>query len=117
MIWIVNASSDLMAGLGLANPQSHNCPVLRTSISDAIDNNADIFKQGLREQWSQLMEEAKDLETIRINIFLTSRPEIPIFDGFRQLPGEAYQVLYSIISRLIQLMEIDLLSFGKSCRH
>jgi len=103
-------------------------PVLRVSISDAINNNADIFQQGLREQWSQLilnplknaptqsiqlvvvidaldecdsmqdiqlilllLAEAKDLATVRIKIFLTSRPEIPIFDGFRQLSGEAYQ--------------------------
>ena len=38
-----------------------------------------------------LLEEAKDLATVRIKIFLTSRPEIPIFDGFRQLSGEVYQ--------------------------
>jgi len=103
-------------------------PVLRTSISDAIDNNAHIFEQGPREQWNQLilnplknaptqsiqlvvvidaldecdnmadiqlilqlLEEAKDLETVRIKIFITSRPEIPVFDGFRHLSGEAYQ--------------------------
>jgi len=103
-------------------------PVLRASISDAIDNNAHIFKQGPREQWNQLilnplknaptqsiqlvvvidaldecdsmediqlilqlLEEAKDLAAVRIKIFLTSRPEVHIFDGFRQLSGEAYQ--------------------------
>jgi len=103
-------------------------PVLWTSISDAIDKNAHIFKQGPREQWNQLilnplknaptqsiqlvvvidaldecdsmqdiqlilllLEEAKDLATVRIKIFLTSRPDIPIFDGFRQLSSEAYQ--------------------------
>jgi len=110
-------------------------PVLRTSISDAIDNNAHIFEQGPREQWNQLilnplksaptqsiqlvvvidaldecdsmediqlilllLEEAKDLDTVRIKIFLTSRPEIPIFDGFRQLSGEAYRdfILHNI---------------------
>jgi len=110
-------------------------PVLRTFISDAIDNNAHIFQQGPREQWNQLilnplksaptqsiqlvvvidaldecdsmediqlilllLEEAKDLDTVRIKIFLTSRPEVPIFDGFRQLSGEAYQdfVLHNI---------------------
>jgi len=119
----------------IAAQLANSLPVLRTSISDAIDNNADIFQQGLREQWSQLIlnplkhaptqsiqlivvidaldecdsmediqlilqliEEAKDLETIRIKIFLTSRPEIPIFDGFRQLSGEAYQdfILHNI---------------------
>jgi len=103
-------------------------PVLRTSISDAINDNPDIVERGLREQWNQLilnplknaptqsiqlvvvidaldecdsmqdiqlilllLEEAKDLETVRIKIFLTSRPKNPIFDGFRQLSGEAYQ--------------------------
>jgi len=110
-------------------------PVLRTSISDTIDKNPHIFKQGPREQWNQLIlnplknaptqsiqlvvvidaldecdsmqdiqlilqlfEEAKDLATVRIKIFLTSRPEIPIFDGFRQLSGEAYQdfILHNI---------------------
>jgi len=110
-------------------------PVLRTSISDAIDNNTHIFEQGPREQWNQLilnplrnaptqsiqlvvvidaldecdsmediqlilllLEEAKDLDTVRIKIFLTSRPEIPIFDGFRQLSGEAYRdfILHNI---------------------
>jgi len=39
----------------------------------------------------QLIAEAKDLETVRIKIFLTSGPEFPIFDGFRHLSGEAYQ--------------------------
>jgi len=45
-----------------------------------------------------LLAEAKDLSTVRIKIFLTSRPEIPIFDGFRQLSGEAYQdfILHNI---------------------
>jgi len=119
----------------IAAQLANSLPVLRASISDAIDNNADIFQQGLREQWNQLilnplksaptqsiqlvividaldecdsmqdiqlilqlLAEAKDLETVRVKIFLTSRPEIPIFDGFRQLSGEAYQdfILHSI---------------------
>jgi len=119
----------------IAAQLANSLPVLRASISDAIDNNSDIFQQGLREQWDQLIlnplksaptqsiqlvvvidaldecdsmqdiqlilqliAEAKDLDTVRIKIFLTSRPEIPIFDGFRQLSGEAYQdfILHSI---------------------
>jgi len=119
----------------IAAQLANSLPVLRTSISDAIDNNADIFQQGLREQWKQLIlnplkiaptqsiqlvvvidardeydsmqdiqlilqliAEAKDLATVQIKIFLTSRPEIPIFDGFRQLSGEVYQdfILHSI---------------------
>ena len=119
----------------IAAQLAKSLPVLRTSISNAIDDNVDIFQQGLREQWHhlilnplknapaqsiqlvvvidaldecdsmqdiqlilQLLEEAKDLETVRIRIFLTSRPEVPIFDGFRRLSGEAYQdfVLHNI---------------------
>ena len=119
----------------IAAQLANNLPVLRASIADAIDNAADIFEQGLREQWNQLIlnplknaptqqiqlvvvidaldecdsmrdiqlilqliAEAKDLGTVRIKIFLTSRPETPIFDGFRQLSGEAYQdfILHSI---------------------
>jgi len=119
----------------IAAQLANSLPVLRTFISDAIDNNTHIFQKGPREQWSQLilnplknaptqsiqlvvvidaldecdsmediqlilqlLEEAKDLETVRIKIFLTSRPEIPIFDGFRQLSDEAYQdfILHNI---------------------
>jgi len=119
----------------IAAQLANSLPVLRASISEAIDNNSDIFQQGLREQWNQLIlnplksaptqsiqlvividaldecdsmrdiqlilqliAEAKDLVTVRIKIFLTSRPEIPIFDGFRQLSGEAYQdfILHNI---------------------
>jgi len=119
----------------IAAQLANSLPVLRTFISDAIDSNPDIFKQGLREQWNQLilnplknaptqsiqlvvvidaldecdsmqdiqlilllLAEAKDLATVRIKIFLTSRPEIPILDGFRQLSGEVYQdfILHNI---------------------
>jgi len=112
----------------IAAQLANSLPVLRTFISDAIDNNPYIFKQGLREQWNQLilnplknaptqsiqlvvvidaldecdsiqdiqlilqlLEEAKDLATVRIKIFLTSRPEISILNSFRHLSGEAYQ--------------------------
>ena len=119
----------------LATQLAHSLPVLRPSISTAIEKHLDIFEQGLSEQWKhlileplksapaqsiqmvvvidaldecdnmkdiqliiRLLEEAKDLDTIRLRIFITSRPEIPIFDGFRQLSGEAYQdfVLHDI---------------------
>jgi len=128
-------SHSRMFFTSIAAQLAYSLPVLRASISDAIDNNADIFQQGLREQWNQLIldplknaptqsiqlvividaldecdnmqdiqlilqliEEAKDLDTVRIKIFFTSRPEIPIFDGFRQLSGEAYQdfILHNI---------------------
>jgi len=39
----------------------------------------------------ELLAEARDLETIRLRILVTSRPETPISLGFQKLPGEAYQ--------------------------
>jgi len=58
----------------------------------------------------QLLEKAKDLLTVQIKIFLTSRPEIPIFDGFHQLLGEAYQdfILYNI---LLDIVNADISTF------
>jgi len=45
-----------------------------------------------------LLAQAKCLETIRLRMLVTSRPETPILLGFRNLPGEAYQdfVLHNI---------------------
>ena len=119
----------------IAAQLANNLPVLRQSISDAINQHFDIFQQGLREQWQHLildplknapaqsvqlvvvidaldecdskddiqlilhlLAEAKHLETIRLRVFVTSRPETPILLGFRELPGETYQdfVLHDI---------------------
>jgi len=46
----------------------------------------------------KLLAQAKCLETIRLRVLVTSRPESPILLGFRNLPGEVYQdfVLHSI---------------------
>jgi len=48
----------------------------------------------------KLLAQAKCLETIRLRVLVTSRPETPILLGFRNLPGEAYQdfVLHNIPS-------------------
>ncbi|KAF8430253.1 vegetative incompatibility protein HET-E-1 [Tirmania nivea] len=112
----------------IAAQLAHSLPILRSSISDAINKNLDIFQQGLRQQWKhlildplrnapaqsiqlvvvidaldecdsmndiqlilQLFAEAKDLQTIRLRIFVTSRPETPILLGFRKLPDGVYQ--------------------------
>ena len=119
----------------IAAQLANNLPVLRQSISDAINQHLDIFQQGLREQWQhlildplknapaqsiqlvvvidaldecyseddiqlilQLLAEARHLETIRLRVFVTSRPETPILLVFRKLPGETYQdfVLHDI---------------------
>jgi len=46
----------------------------------------------------KLLAQARCLETIRLRVLVTSRPEMPILLGFRNLPGETYQdfVLHSI---------------------
>ena len=51
----------------------------------------------------RLLAQAKSLKTIRLRVFVTSRPETPILLGFRNLPGESYQdfVLHDIPSSTV----------------
>jgi hypothetical protein len=46
----------------------------------------------------QLLAEARSIKTVRLRIFLTSRPEIPIRYGFYQIPGAEHQdfVLHNV---------------------
>jgi len=46
----------------------------------------------------QLLAQAKNLQTIRLQVFVTSRPETPILLGFRKMLGETHQdfVLHDI---------------------
>lgn len=39
----------------------------------------------------QLLAEAPSLETVRLRVFLTSRPEVPIRNGFKDIPGAKHQ--------------------------
>ncbi|RPB19119.1 hypothetical protein L211DRAFT_744915, partial [Terfezia boudieri ATCC MYA-4762] len=119
----------------IAAQLARSLPALRPLISKAIEENFDILKQGLSEQWKhlilnplknapaqsiqlvvvidaldecdnyddirlilKLLAQAKCLQTIRLRVFVTSRPETPILLGFRNLRGEAYQdfVLHDI---------------------
>lgn len=98
-------------------------PLLKRHISQAIAEHDNITRQGLRNQWRelilkplsmldrqhltltlvidaldecereddiklllQLFVEVKDLQTVNLKIFLTSRPETPIRLGFRDMP-------------------------------
>ena len=38
-----------------------------------------------------LLAEVRSLERVRLRVFLTSRPEIPIRHGLCQIPGEEHQ--------------------------
>jgi hypothetical protein len=60
----------------------------------------------------QLLTDAKDLENVRLRVFVTSRPETPIRLGFRNMPGILHQdlVLHDI-SRTI--VDRDILIFFK----
>ena len=51
----------------------------------------------------QLLAEARTLKTVRLRVFLTSRPEIPLRHGFYQIPDTDYQdfVLHSISPSII----------------
>ena len=115
-------------------------PGLRSLISKAIEENPDVDKQMLRDQWQlliynpltkvpaqliqaqsiqlvvvidaldecdkkediqlilQLLTQAKNLETIRLRVFVTSRPDTPILGGFRKMAREMHQdfVLHEI---------------------
>ncbi|KAH8659280.1 vegetative incompatibility protein HET-E-1 [Tricladium varicosporioides] len=51
----------------------------------------------------QLLAEARVLETIRLRVFLTSRPEIPIRHGFYQIPDAEHQdfILHNISQSIV----------------
>lgn len=51
----------------------------------------------------QLLAEARSLEMVRLRVFLTSRPEIPIRSGFCQIPDAEHQdfVLHNIAPSII----------------
>ena len=57
-----------------------------------------------------LLAQAKQLETIRLRIFVTSRPEIPIMLGFGKLPDDTHQdlVLHDIP---LEIVNIDISVF------
>jgi hypothetical protein len=78
----------------------------------ANDNNTRIILQ--------LLAEIRSLETVRIRIFLTSRPEIPIRHGFRYIPDAEHQdfVLHSISPSIVDhdiriFLEYDLRLVGQ----
>jgi AAA ATPase domain len=69
-------------------------------IIDALDecDNAEQVRMIL-----QLLPEARTLKTVRLRVFLTSRPEIPIRHGFYQIPTSNHQdfILHNISPSVI----------------
>jgi len=73
----------------------NSCPSSYILVIDALDecNNDSNIRIIL-----QLLAEARSLKTVRLRVFLTSRPEIPIRHGFYRIPEAEHQdfVLHNI---------------------
>ncbi|KAL8989420.1 MAG: hypothetical protein Q9177_001692 [Variospora cf. flavescens] len=85
----------------LAHHLANVSPLFKESICEAISVHGDVTRQGLRNQWkelivgplSKLFVEVKDLTSINIGIFVTSRPELVIRLGFEDIPEITHQKL------------------------
>lgn len=114
----------------LAHQLANISPVFKQPISRAIADRSNVVRQGLRNQWKelilkplsslngprltmtfvidaldecerqediklilQLFVEIIDLVTVKLKVFLTSRPETPIRLGFKQIPKILHQDL------------------------
>jgi hypothetical protein len=83
--------------LKLGRNSSRPSYILVIDALDKCDNNSNI------QVVLDLLAEARSLTTVRLRIFLTSRPEIPIRHGFIQMPDEGHQdfVLHNISPSII----------------
>ncbi|KUJ12749.1 uncharacterized protein LY89DRAFT_687710 [Mollisia scopiformis] len=81
--------------LKLVKPDKPSSPSSYLLIIDALD---ECDNEGHIRTILQLLAEARSLTTMRLRVFLTSRPEVPIRHGIRAIPQAEYQdfVLHSI---------------------
>ena len=114
----------MRASLRRAVQLVHEVPASRQHISDALPERSDIVGPSLGDQWQhlvlcplsvialdkcdneydiriivQLLAEARSsLIGARLRVFLTSRPEVPVWHGFRQVPETEHRdaVLHNI---------------------
>jgi len=79
---------------------SDSCPSSYILVIDALDECDGDKNIGII---LQLLAEARLLKTVRLRLFLTSRPETPIQNGFYHIPGAEHQdfVLHNISSSII----------------
>lgn len=117
-------------------------PLIKKYICEAITQHGNVTRQGLRNQWKelilrplarlsgqsnltltlvvdaldeceheedmgtllQLFIEAKDITTVNLKVFVTSRPETPIRIGFRDMPEIIYQdlILHDIPRSIVE---------------
>jgi len=124
----------------LACQLAHTQPSLATPIREAILNNPNITKQGLQDQWEQLIQrplshikdlpselvlvidaldecegerdvrlilhllaQANSLSSVRLKIFVTSRPETPIQLSFDDLSNDVHRdfALHAILNAVV----------------
>jgi len=71
--------------------------ILVVDALDECENESDI------RTILQLLAEAQSLVTVQLRVFLTSRPEVPIRNGFVQIPDAAHQdfILHNISSSIV----------------
>jgi hypothetical protein len=66
---------------------SNNCQLLYVVVVDALDEcDSDNDIQIILN----LLAEVRSLEKVWLRVFLTSRPEVPIRNGFIQIPGNEH---------------------------
>jgi hypothetical protein len=101
----------------LSKLDGSSCQSLYVLVVDALDecddeNNIQIIPQ--------LLAEARSLEKVQLRVFMTSRPEIPVRCGFRDIPDTEHQdfVLHSISPSIVNhdiriFLEYDLRLVGQ----
>jgi hypothetical protein len=84
----------------LSKLDGDSCPSSYVLVVDALDECDD---ENHIRTILRLLAEARSLKTVRLRIFLTSRPEIPIRHGFYQIPEAEHQdfVLHNISPAII----------------
>jgi hypothetical protein len=84
----------------LSRLESGSSPSLYVLVVDALD---ECDSEGDIRIILQLLTKARTLKTVRLRVFLTSRPEIPLRHGFSQIPDTELQdfVLHNISPSII----------------
>jgi len=84
----------------LSKLSGNSCPSSYVVVIDALDecNNDNNIRAILH-----LLAEARSLRTVRLRVFLTSRPEIPVRYGFRQIPDAEHQdfILHKVLRTIV----------------
>jgi archaellum biogenesis ATPase FlaH len=75
----------VLSPLSNLQSESHQSYILIVDALDECEDNKDV------RTILQLLAEARSLKTVRLQVFLTSRPEVPIRHGIRRIPQADHQ--------------------------